>query len=62
MPWGTGACGVNDMKFFILFGLVAAVIGDLLFNNGEYTRGFGHGLTAFGDAIRNSSASLWGTN
>lgn len=50
------------MKFFILFGLVAAVIGDLLFNNGEYTRGFGHNLSAFGNAIRNSSASLWGTN
>lgn len=53
-------CGVNEMKFFILFGLVAAVIGDLMFNNGEYTRGFGHGLTAFGDAIRGSSKSLWG--
>ncbi|WP_186729097.1 hypothetical protein [Sphingomonas panacisoli] len=50
------------MKFFILFGLVASVIGDLLLNNGEYTRAFGHHLTAFGDAIRNSSASLWGTN
>ena len=53
-------CGVNTMKFFILFGLLAAVIGDLLFNNAEYTRSFGHNLTAFGDAIRGSSASLWG--
>ena len=50
------------MKFFILFGLVAAVIGDLLFLNGEYTRAFGHKLGEFGDSIRNSSASLWGVN
>lgn len=53
-------CGVNDMKFFILFGLLAAVIGDLTFNNGEYTRAFGHNLSAFGDAIRGSGTSLWG--
>ena len=50
------------MKFFILFGLLAAVIGDLTFNDAQYTRSFGHGLTAFGDAIRGSSASLWGSN
>lgn len=52
--------GVWDMKFFILFGLLAAVIGDLTFNNGEYTRAFGHKLTAFGDALRGSGESLWG--
>lgn len=50
------------MRFFILFGLFAAVIGDLMFLNGEYTRAVGHYLGSFGDAIRNSSASLWGTN
>lgn len=60
MASGTRMCGVNDMKFFILFGMVAGVIGDLLFNNGDYTRAFGHNLSAFGDAIRGSSQSLWG--
>lgn len=50
------------MRFFILFALVAAVLGDLIFLQGEYTRAFGSRLGAFGDAIRNSSASLWGTN
>ncbi|MBN8815180.1 MAG: hypothetical protein J0J06_07010 [Sphingomonas sp.] len=48
------------MKFFILFGLLAAVIGDLTFNNGDYTRAFGHRVSEFGDAIRNSSQTLWG--
>ena len=48
------------MKFFILFGLLAAVIGDLTFNNGEYTRAFGHSVSIFGDAIRNSGHTLWG--
>jgi len=50
----------NDMKFFILFGLLTAVIGDLTFNDAQYTKAFGHGLTAFGDALRGSSQSLWG--
>ena len=50
------------MKFFLLFGMIAAVICDLVFLNGEYTRAFGHKLSAFGDSIRNSSESLWGTN
>ena len=48
------------MKFFILFGLLAAVVGDLTFNNGDYTRAFGHRLGEFSDAIRGSSKSLWG--
>ena len=48
------------MKFFILFGLLAAVIGDLTFNNAQYTSAFGHHLSGFADAIRNSSQSLWG--
>lgn len=48
------------MKFFVLFGLLAAVVGDLTFNNGEYTRAFGHRLSEFSDAIRGSSKSLWG--
>ncbi|WP_293991833.1 hypothetical protein [Sphingomonas sp.] len=50
------------MRFFILFGLFAAVVGDLMFLDGEYTRAFGHYLASFGDAIRNSSADLWGVN
>lgn len=50
------------MRFFVLFGLLAAVIGDLMFLHGEYTRAFGHYLAGFGDAIRNSSADLWGSN
>ena len=50
------------MRFFILFGLVAAVIGDLLFLDGQYTKAFGHKLTDFGDAIRNIGADLWGVN
>ena len=50
------------MRFFILFGLFAAVIGDLMFLHGEYTGMVGHWLSSFGNAIRNSSASLWGTN
>jgi hypothetical protein len=53
-------CGVSNMKFFILFGLLAAVIGDLTFNNAEYTSAFGHRMGEFTDAIRNSSRSLWG--
>lgn len=48
------------MKFFILFGLLAAVIGDLTFNNGQYTSAFGHWLSAFTGAIRGSGKSLWG--
>ena len=52
--------GFAKMKFLILFGLFAAVIGDLLFLDGEYTRAFGHKLYAFADALRHSSESLWG--
>ena len=37
-PWRRGARGIGVMRFFILFGLVAAVIGDLMFLDGEYTR------------------------
>ena len=50
------------MRFFLLFALVAAVMGDLVFLHGEHVKAFGSKLTEFGDAIRNSSASLWGTN
>ncbi|HEX4694784.1 hypothetical protein [Sphingomonas sp.] len=50
------------MRFFILFGLLAAVIGDLLFLNGQYTRAVGHWLGSFSFAMRNTSADLWGSN
>ena len=48
------------MKFLILFGLFAAVIGDLTFNDAQYTSAFGRHLAGFADALRNSSQSLWG--
>jgi len=50
------------MRFFILFGLLAAVIGDLLFLNGQYTRAFGQWVGSFTHTMRNTSADLWGSN
>lgn len=50
------------MRWLLFFGLILCVIGDLLFLNGEYTHVVTSGLAKFGDAIRNSSASLWGVN
>lgn len=48
------------MKFVILFVMMAAVVGDLTFNNADYTRAFGHEVGQFTNAIRGSSKTLWG--
>lgn len=48
------------MRYIILFGVIAAVVADLLFLNGEYTKAVGQKLGGVGGMFGSINHSLWG--
>jgi hypothetical protein len=50
------------MRWLLLFGVILGVMADLTLLDGEYTHVVIGWFSGFGNAIRNTSASLWGVN